>query len=219
MPWKFQILFLQTLFGQSAGGSSVSWHCVSERSKGLFHKAIIMAGTVFNSWSLTPRRDWGNRLARKLGYEGSQAEREILEFLRIADPVRLVEVQEKLKLPADTGKVHIVFAPHIEEYITEETFISERPLDLARKAWSNEIDVLIGGTSDEGLYYLEYIQKSPAILKSIKLERFVPLELKLKDDDPTRFAFASRIRETYFPEIDHTEDHDGFFKVKGFIID
>src|SRR5690349_2228857 len=79
-----------TLFGQSAGGSSVSFHCVSEQSKGLFNRAIIMSGCVLNDWSITPQLQWPERLARKLGYEGNNEEKNVYEFLQKADPVKIV---------------------------------------------------------------------------------------------------------------------------------
>lgn len=168
---------------------------------------------MLNSWSLTPQRNWAYRLAIKLGYVGSEIEGDILKFLETADPVRIVKVQETLRQPEDKGKVELIFAPHIEHYRTEETFISELPIDLVRKAWSNDIDVFIGATSDEGLMYLEYIRKTPSILKSLHLEKLIPSELCLDDDDPRRYKFAEKLRKTYYPLTDPTEDQEGFFKV------
>lgn len=205
-----------TLFGQSAGGSSVSWHCVSEQSKGLFRKAIIMSGCVLNKFSLTPQRDWANRLARKLGYEGSETDEEaILDWLRHADPVEIVRVQDSLLEPGERGKISMAFAPHIEPYETDQTFIREQPLDLVRKAWSNRIDVLIGGTSHEGLMYLEYIQQSPALIRQLKLADMVPTELSLCGDDPLRASFAEKLRAAYYPSgEDPAVDEMGFCEVK-----
>lgn len=40
-----------TIFGQSAGGASVSYHLLSKLSKGLFHKAISMSGSALNPWA------------------------------------------------------------------------------------------------------------------------------------------------------------------------
>ena len=36
-----------TIFGESAGSMSVSYHVVSPMSKGLFHQAISHSGTFF----------------------------------------------------------------------------------------------------------------------------------------------------------------------------
>lgn len=194
-----------TLFGHSAGGCSVSWHCVSEQSKGLFQRAIIMSGCVMNQWALTPHRDWAVRLAKAIGYVGSdEDEKSLLEFLQTADPVNMIEVQRSLIRPDEFGKITFAFSPHVEPYTsTTNTFISKLPIDLIRSAWSNDIDVLIGGTSDEGLMYLETLRESPNILAIFQLKNMVPIEItNLSADDPIRLLFAEKLRETYYSSLE-----------------
>lgn len=200
-----------TLFGHSAGGCSVSWHCASESSKGLFHRAIIMSGCVLNQWALTPHRDWAVRLAKAIGYTGSdEDEKSLLEYLQKADPVKMIEVQKSLIRPEEFGKISFAFAPHIEPYTSAKTFISERPIDLLRSAWSNDIDILIGGTSDEGLMYLETLRDMPGILASFQLKNAVPVEITtLSSDDPIRLRFAEKLRETYYSSSQDSSSQDG----------
>lgn len=199
------------LFGHSAGGGSVSWHCVSEMSKGLFHKAIIMSGCVLNKFCLTPQRDWANRLARKLGYDGDEDERNILAFLLQADPVKMVYAQDTIVRPEERQKITQAFAPHIEPYVNDDTFNAELPIDLVRKAWSNDIDVMLGVTSDEGLLFLEYLNQTPTLLKSLKLEMMVPGELDVAVDDPIRKTLAEKLKNIYYPlDTDPTEDFMAF---------
>lgn len=203
------------LFGHSAGGGSVSWHCVAEKSKGLFQKAVIMSGCVLNKFALTPQRDWANRLARKLGYDGANSDREILAFLNQVDPVKIVEVQDTIFLPEEKGKISMPFAPHIEPYVNSETFNSELPIDLVRKAWSNDIDILLGVTSDEGLMFLEYVNQYPGMLKAVKLVDMVPGELWIPDDDPIRPVLAEKLKKVYYPlGTDPTEDAMAMCQVK-----
>lgn len=204
-----------TLFGHSAGGSSVSWHCVSEGSKGLFQKAIIMSGCVLNKFSLTPQRNWAFRLAVKLGYKGGEDEEEILSYLQKSDPVEIVQVQDTLVLSDEKSQISMAFAPSIEYYETEETFISDKPIELVRKAWSNNIDVMIGGTSDEGLMYLEYIHQNPALLKSFKLESLIPHDVDLNGDDSLRSNIVEKLKKTYYPDgSDPNTDESNLVKVK-----
>ncbi|KAG5677879.1 hypothetical protein PVAND_007596 [Polypedilum vanderplanki] len=204
-----------TLVGHSAGGGSVSYHCIVEASKNLFHRAIIMSGCALNMWALTPQRDWAMRLAKILGYEESEEEKNILEFLQNADPVKMTEVQKKLIRPEEFGKITFAFAPHIEPYKTSETFISKRPIELIRTAWSNDIDILIGGTSDEGLMYLENIREMPALLTSLKLTNMVPVEITgLSVDDPIRLEFVEKLRQTYYSSSEPTKDELGFCKLQ-----
>lgn len=86
-----------TIFGESAGGASVHYHMVSELSKGLFHRAIAMSGVVFNTtFALQPRRNNVQRLVTAMGYEGSQEERDMLEFLESAEPYKIAEFCDKV---------------------------------------------------------------------------------------------------------------------------
>lgn len=86
-----------TLFGESAGGASVHYHMISEQSRGLFKRAIAMSGVAFNTpFTLKPRRNWAQRLAFQMGYDGSQDEKSILNFLENADAYKIVELCDKI---------------------------------------------------------------------------------------------------------------------------
>jgi cholinesterase len=197
-----------TLFGHSAGGASVSWHCISEKSRNFFHRAIIMSGCVLNLWAFTPQRDWAYRLAKALGYEGNKEDEEnLLQFLQKADAAKMIEVQRVILRRDEFGKISFPFAPHIEPFSSPDTFISQPPIDLVRSAWSNEIDILIGGTSDEGLMYLETLRDMPNIIASLALENMVPPDVMgLSQDDPIRLQFAEKLRENYYSSL---EDSNG----------
>lgn len=55
-----------TIFGQSAGGASVSYQLISPLSDGLFHRAIVQSGTSYAAWAYD--FDGANlQLARELG--------------------------------------------------------------------------------------------------------------------------------------------------------
>lgn len=208
-----------TLFGHSAGGGSVSWHCMSEQSKGLFKKAIIMSGCVMNSWAFTPHRDWAQRLAKACGFGGNlEDEKDVLHYLQNSDPSKMIQVQRSILRPEEFGKISFAFAPHVEPYTTNDTFISEHPINLVRSAWSNEIDILIGGTSDEGLMYLETLRDMPNLLPSLKLENLLPAEVgDLPPDDPIRLRFAEKLLQTYYSSSagisDPKKDELAFCKV------
>lgn len=42
-----------TIFGNSAGGASVSFHMLSPQSAGLFHAAIMKSGSALNPWAMS----------------------------------------------------------------------------------------------------------------------------------------------------------------------
>jgi cholinesterase len=189
-----------TLFGHSAGGSSVSWHCMSNSSKGLFHRAIIMSGCVLNRWSSAPRLGWAYRLASKLGFKGDDKnEIEILKFLQNLPGEEIVKGQrQELRKPEEMRKVDYPFSPCIEPYLSKNTFISQRPIELIKDAWSNSIPVIVGGTSFEGLMFMEGIQQNPSVISNFKLEQSIPTEIGLPNDNPHVIEFVKNLRENYY---------------------
>ena len=66
-----------TLFGESAGGMSVSYHLVSEASEGLFSAAIVQSGPVhragLNLDLVRPLAHYHGKYAEKVGCESSSA--------------------------------------------------------------------------------------------------------------------------------------------------
>lgn len=56
-----------TVFGESAGGASATYHMMSPLSKGLFQKAISQSGTNLNPWAQPAHLGVGPARAQKLG--------------------------------------------------------------------------------------------------------------------------------------------------------
>lgn len=86
-----------TLFGTSAGGASVHYHLLSDQSKNLFHRAMAMSGTSLNtSWAFHQRRNYALRIAKVMGYSGSEDDKSVLNFLEAADVSQVVLASEKI---------------------------------------------------------------------------------------------------------------------------
>jgi carboxylesterase type B len=76
-----------TIFGQSSAGGCAHYHIISDASKNLFQRSIMMSGAAFNPmYAAIPRRNWAHRLAQSIDNRVSNNETEILEFLEQADP-------------------------------------------------------------------------------------------------------------------------------------
>ena len=58
---------LVTIFGESAGGASVTYHMQSELSKGLFHRGISESGTNLSPWGAVALKNVAKARAIKLG--------------------------------------------------------------------------------------------------------------------------------------------------------
>lgn len=172
-----------------------------------------MSGCALHNWSLIPDCGWAERLAKALGWNGIGGEKELLEFLQNADPFAMVELQKSLITEKEAGRVAFSFGPHIEPYVTSSTFISEDTLALCRKAWSKDIDILMGGTSDEGLMYLKNIKENPSLITSFSLENAVSKDFDISTSDPRCINFAKQLKTMYYPTTEPTQDEMGFCRV------
>lgn len=140
------------LFGESAGGASISMHLISDLSKGLFHKAFVMSGTAYAPWVISPVNDWAQRMAKKLGWNGNGGEKACFNILKQASHKAIINAQGQL-LTMEDKKHYILFpfSPVVEPYETEQCFLNKHPFELFRTAWSKDIPVIIGNCSSEGL--------------------------------------------------------------------
>uniref|UniRef100_A0A182QUV2 Carboxylic ester hydrolase n=1 Tax=Anopheles farauti TaxID=69004 RepID=A0A182QUV2_9DIPT len=202
-----------TLFGESAGGCSVHYHMVSERSRGLFQRAIVMSGCVLNNWSTVPVRGMAERLAKALGWNGKGGEAEALNVLMAAPAEEIIKRQDQLLTPNELeNRILFAFGPVVEPYLTENTFIPKSPLEMCREAWSNDIDILIGGNSDEGLFCLSAIKENPAIMDSLKdFEYLVPNELELVRGSQKCREYGLKLKKFYYGDTQPSfENKNGY---------
>jgi carboxylesterase type B len=58
---------LVTIFGESAGGASVTYHMQSKLSKGLFHRGISESGTNLAPWGAVAHKGVARQRAEELG--------------------------------------------------------------------------------------------------------------------------------------------------------
>ncbi|GAB0093837.1 Carboxylic ester hydrolase [Sergentomyia squamirostris] len=188
-----------TLFGESAGGCSVHYHMISSQSRGLFDRAIVQSGTTLNNWSVVPARNWAKRLAVALGWSGDGNTKDMVDFLRKAEPKTIVKAQEGILTPHERkDRILFPFGPIIEPYISKGCFIPRDPVEMCREAWSHSIPIIIGGTSDEGLFSYREVFDHPDTVNQLSCEHLVPLELELEQKGPKCLALGEKIRQFYF---------------------
>ena len=135
-----------TIFGQSSGGGCAHYHILSEASKDLFQRSIIMSGSAFNSmYAAVPRRNWALRLSRELNYTASENDADMLAFLEQADPQDIFTAVGRLLTPEerDVDRILNAFGPTIEPYTTDKAFMLAHPATLAENSWGKDIDIMI----------------------------------------------------------------------------
>ncbi|XP_043248792.1 juvenile hormone esterase-like isoform X2 [Colletes gigas] len=150
-----------TIFGGSAGATSVTLHLLSEHSRGLFHRIIAQSGTPMFPLYSSPELALNNavRLASTLGFT-SQNPAEILEFLLRAPAQDIVQKTETMGVA--TAYVTLPFAPTTENNrlaAPEDIFLSECPIKVLESEKFHKYDVMLGFAKDEYITFLPFVYR------------------------------------------------------------
>jgi para-nitrobenzyl esterase len=128
-----------TVFGESAGGFSVSALLGTPGAAGLFHRAIVQSGGV-HVHSVEEAERAGERLAAILGLDS--CERSAFESVPTADLVGATG--ELAKRRPDPGLIRLPFLP-----VVDGAFLPQHPLAAVEQGLSSGVDLLIGTNKDE----------------------------------------------------------------------
>lgn len=165
-----------TLFGESAGAATISFMITSPQvEEGLFHRAILQSGAVTSPWTLASHDVAiyrSLRLAENLGcikaslkYELNEQKQlvEVQDMRRYkdydyrTDPklVKCMQAVDALQLinsePNNTRVIEFPFVP-----VVDGRLIPEDPFTMLQKHNFKHIPVLLGGNTNEAVYFLVY---------------------------------------------------------------
>jgi para-nitrobenzyl esterase len=180
-----------TIFGESAGGISVSMLCASPLARGLFSRAISESGGNFGPVESGERRDGIQRMkaAEKTGTDfmermGAHS----IEELRQLDPAKWLE---------DPLSQMGGFWPVVDGYVlTGDQYL------LYEAGQYNDVDVIIGTNSDEGSMFVR--PSDPETYQQQIQNRFGPFADRVlalypgKTEEETFASNADIFRETVF---------------------
>ena len=122
-----------TIFGESAGGRSVSLLMVSPLSEGLFHRAIAHSGALRDTTtSLAEREKRGNEIAEALGCD------------KDSDPLAALRSKTYEEL---IGPERLDWAPFVDGWV-----IPDNPEILYANGKIHDIPLIAGGNTDEATY-------------------------------------------------------------------
>lgn len=154
-----------TIFGESAGGISVSMLCASPEAKGLFRGAISQSGGSFGP-------------SRETTYPGenmhllADAEQAGVAFARRAGASTLAELRQ---LPA--GKMPAGFGSGAAWPIVDGWIIPDDQHRLYQAGRYNDVAILVGYNSDEGLSFSR--ERTPEDFIAATQKRYGPFADKL----------------------------------------
>ncbi|CAH0401486.1 unnamed protein product [Chilo suppressalis] len=188
-----------TIFGESAGAVSVSYHVVSPMSRGLFHKAITQSGSSLTSWALQyDPIHAASQKAELLGLKSTDP-RELYDFLfEQSDKDLVIKI-----VPRDEGNTiisQLLFIPCVEKEIDGvEPFLNETPYEILTRGNFNKVPMIIGVNSEEGLFFAN-IEEDHFITK-IDFNMSLPKNLAFPTNEE-RSEVAKAMHKLYMDERD-----------------
>ncbi|XP_072171007.1 acetylcholinesterase-like [Diadema setosum] len=160
-----------TIFGESAGSASVSFHLLSKLSRGFFNKAILQSGTAFSGWAFKHDPERERRLSRELGvaFGCDTSTSEVL--------VACLKLQEADELRVKANELYNFDGAY--PVTLDGTFLEDTPANLYEKGDFAKVPLLAGFNKDEGTLtpfglLPEYIgSPTPPVINRTAFDSFV----------------------------------------------
>ncbi|XP_036329144.1 juvenile hormone esterase-like [Rhagoletis pomonella] len=201
-----------TLMGYSAGALSVSLHLVSPMSQGLFHKAIIMSGSLPPQTPLAQRAqlELMRKQARALNCsEVVEGEAEILNCLQKFSGSEIAATLRRLFTFGKDNPIYI-YLPVIENDFGQARFLTETPKESLQRGAFAKVPILLGFTNGE------FCQSAVDIVRNERLaHRFYE---EFEQLAPEIFMYAGHkgnlseasvtLRDYYLPRFSGLESSD-----------
>lgn len=134
-----------TLMGWSAGAASVSYHLYTNASQNLFHRAILMSGTMLSQWAFDANPNYCNDMVlTKILRKEPNMNVSLHHLLKTIDKTEFYPLYEDSISKVSFGIPQDCFAPTIDDYIVLKSphlMIKEKPF--------NNVSMLIGAVAIE----------------------------------------------------------------------
>lgn len=141
-----------TLFGDSAGASSIHLQALSPMSKGLFQRIITESGNALAPWTINDDPEkCAFDVGLKLGFTGNNP-KELFEFLKkqsvndLVMAAKVVSSDFKNTVPAKCRG--LVFVPSVEK-ISKNAFLPDHPISLLKTV--TPVPAIAGVAEIEGI--------------------------------------------------------------------
>jgi acetylcholinesterase len=142
---------LVTLFGESSGAVSISFHLLSPLTRNLFTRAILQSGAMTAPWGILEHKEAIRRtllLAESVGCPHTRQEADrVMECLLRTDPMDLMSNETG----NGYGVIDFPFVP-----VVDGSFLDEMPLVSLQTKNFKKTQLLVGSDRDEATYFIVY---------------------------------------------------------------
>ena len=193
-----------TILGQSAGAVSVNYHLVSRHSEGLYHRAIMLSGTVNAPWGKpsTRPRDVVNRHARALRIRNATQ----------MDSKALVDLLRKIPAKNLTSTVRQLYAwdilpmaayrPVVEpaDIAAADAFLKVHPTVALERGDFVKVPVLTSIVHGDGINFVQPLVRFRGRYREFNkhMYRILPVLLEMDATHPNMTRIVDKIRLRYF---------------------
>ncbi|XP_045484268.1 esterase FE4-like [Pieris rapae] len=143
-----------TLCGESAGASSAAFHLLSELSRGLFHKMILMSGTALSVWAFNQE---STELAFKDARKISQvySDEDVYKVFTEAPLETLIKATKDISV----NPRYFKYSPCVDSH-NSDPFFRDTPYNIMKSGNFNTVPVMMGFTESEGSYFYGLLDES-----------------------------------------------------------
>ncbi|XP_039294585.1 acetylcholinesterase isoform X2 [Nilaparvata lugens] len=190
-----------TLFGESAGASSIQLHMMSPLSTDLFHRVIMQSGSVYCPWTfIRDPLDRANQLGSHLQINTTDPIK-LAQGLRNVSSYQLTLAQSQLSTNQDMDRgLYFPFIPSTEMVGTGISFMAEDPDLLLKRGLFVKVPTIVGVNSREGIMVLLGRNATPEVLNELdkNFQRVVPDILNLTPNTKKFKEVTDKIKRFYF---------------------
>lgn len=136
-----------TLSGQSAGASAAAMHLLSEASKGLFHKLLLMSGNPLAPWAFNPEPETA-------AFKDARKRKQMTNAEDVYNYFATAPVHDIMSVARDTSinPRHFKYSPCVDGNFSEP-FFRDTPYNIIKSGQFNKVPILTGITNVEGLLF------------------------------------------------------------------
>ncbi|XP_047527148.1 esterase FE4-like [Vanessa atalanta] len=183
-----------TVFGESAGATSVSLLLASEASTGLFKRAIVQSGSSLSNWAINRKPELvASHIVKSFGYN-TEDPKELYEIFSKMSYKEITSINAKKPLDL-FFKTQILLLPCVESKIPGiEPILTDLPYNIISQKPKN-VDVVYGITSNEGLIVIA--EENEKSIRERNVRYLLGSDLNFPTENEAR-EIANKIHEFYF---------------------
>ncbi|XP_037868236.1 juvenile hormone esterase [Bombyx mori] len=203
-----------TVGGNSSGSSMANYLMLSRKTTGLIHRVIMFSGSALN-FRFLQRYPIENarELASGLGLSINDSD-VLLQNLKTVNPFDIVDAQENMY--KKSRNPIITFAPFVPtiEPDSADAFLTEDPTSMVKKGLIQNVPVLAGINSLEGITFYHKIVNNKTLLNDLEnnIHLTVPNDIEYPRNSTEFRNLVQSIKELYFNSTD-TSALNKYFRI------